>query len=197
MNVRCATIIAGGASRRMGRDKALLSIKGQPLIAHIAEVLRQIFPDLVVVTSNATIADAAHAHAISDIYPGKGPLAGIHVALKHWEQPTFCVACDMPYLNADYIRHLCAQLEDFDAVIPCSGDYAEPLHAVYTPVCLPVIESTLQQERVGPVSSIYKQLKVRFIEGEQARQFDPALRMFENWNTPEEVKMSLTTVENL
>lgn len=196
MNVHCATIIAGGASRRMGRDKALLTINGEPLIAHVADVLRQVFPELVVVTSNPAISDAAEAPAISDIYPGKGPLAGIHVALKHWGQPTFCVACDMPYLNADFIRYLCEQLNGFDAVIPCAGEHDEPLHAIYTPACLPIIESTLQQERIGPVKHIYKHLEVCFVTEEIARRFDPELRLFESWNTPEEVKISLSNAHN-
>lgn len=192
MQTQCAAIIAGGASRRMGSSKALLSIDGRPLIAHVAALLREVFPRLVVITGDATTAAAANAPATPDIYSGKGPLAGVHAALSYWGAPTFCVACDMPYVNASFIRYQCAQLADYDAVVPRIGGYAEPLYALYAPSCLPVMEAALRQERVGPFSTIYDQLQVRYIDEPEARPFDAQLRMFENWNTPEQVKTSLT-----
>jgi molybdopterin-guanine dinucleotide biosynthesis protein A len=195
MNVRCAAIIAGGASRRMGTSKALLNLDGQPLIARIAALLRSVFPELVVVTPSSEIAEAAGAPALPDAFPGKGPLAGIHAALWHLGQPVFCCACDMPSLNADFIRYLCDCLDDYDAVVPRLGTYDEPLHAVYALSCLEAIESELRHDHIGPVDNIYGHLRVLFIDAEDARRFDPALRMFENWNTPEEVKKSIASQE--
>jgi molybdopterin-guanine dinucleotide biosynthesis protein A len=195
MNVESAAIIAGGASRRMGTSKALLEVDGQPLIARIAGVLRPLFSELIVVTPSSEIADAANAPAVADVFPGKGPLAGIHAALQHAGKPVFCCACDMPSLNADFIRYLCDQLDNYDAVVPRLGAYDEPLHAVYAPSCMAAIENELQHGHIGPVDNIYGHLRVLFIDAEDARRFDPDLRMFENWNTPEEVKKSVAAGE--
>lgn len=191
MNVRYAAIIAGGASRRMGTTKALLDVEDRPLITHVAEVLRAVLPEVFVVTSSSEIADAAGASAVADVFPGKGPLAGIHAAIRHTGEPVFCCACDMPSLHAGFIRHLCEQLEEYDAVVPRNGGYEEPLHAVYTPSCLSAIEQELAKERVGPVNTIFRDLRVRWVEEEEARRFDPQVKMFENWNTPDEVKQSI------
>jgi len=175
----------------MGRNKALIEMDGQPLVARAAGVLHHLFRNVVVVTSMAEVAAAAGVTAIPDVYPGKGPLAGIHAALQHWNRPTFCVASDMPFLNEDFIRYLCEQLEDHDVVVPRVGDFDEPLHAVYAPACLAVIERELQRERVGPVPSIYQDLNVRYLDETEARKFDPDLRMFENWNTPYDLEKGL------
>ena len=189
MKIQHAAIIAGGASRRMGKTKALMDFRGQPLIARVAEVVREVLPEVFVVTSSPEIAAAANAPMTPDIFPGKGPLAGIHAALKYANAPIFCCACDMPHLNADFIRFLCNNLEDYDAIVPRAGVYDEPLHAIYAPSCLSAIETELQGE-VGPVDNIFKELRVRFVEVEEARRFDAELRMFDNWNTPDDVKKS-------
>lgn len=186
--IRHAAIIAGGASRRMGRNKALLEVEGEPLVARVAAVARAVFPEVFVVTSSPEIAAAARLPAVPDIFPGKGPLAGIHAALRHANAPVFCCACDMPFLDAAYIRFLCEQLGNYDAVVPRIHGYSEPLHAIYTPACLPVMETVLQG-KVGPVDNVLRQLRVLFVDEEEARRFDAELRMFENWNTPDDVKL--------
>ena len=172
----------------MGTPKALLMLDSQPLIARATAVLRPLFETIIVVTSDQSIAAAAGVAAISDIYPAKGPLAGIQAVLHHLQRPAFCVACDMPYLNAAFIRHLCAQLENHDAAVPRLNSFGEPLHAVYSPSCLPLFESELQQPRARPFDAILQNLRVLYIGAEEARRFDPQLRMFENWNTPEDVE---------
>jgi molybdopterin-guanine dinucleotide biosynthesis protein A len=172
----------------MGTSKALLMVDGGPLIARVGAVLRPLFPALVVATNDQAIAEAAGVAAIPDIWPGKGPLAGIHAVLSHLQRPTFCVACDMPYLNPDFIRYLCAQLENYDAVVPRVESCSEPLHAVYSPSCLPLFESELQQPRARRFDAILQSLRVHYISAEEARRFDPELRMFENWNTPQDVE---------
>ena len=189
MKIQHAAIIAGGASRRMGQAKALIEFEGQTLIARVAQVAREVLPEVFVVTSLPEVAAAANAPMTPDIFPGKGPLAGIHAALKYANAPVFCCACDMPHLNAEFIRFLCENLEDYDAVVPRAGVYDEPLHAIYTPSCLPAIEAELQGE-VGPVDNIFKNLRVRFVDAETARRFDAKLQMFDNWNTPEDAKKS-------
>ncbi len=171
----------------MGRNKALLPFNGQPLIGHIAQLLAPIFAQTIVVTANPDIADAAGLPAVADRFPNRGPLGGIHAALSHFGAPTFVVACDMPHLDADFIRFLC---EDFDgaARVPLSDDGFEPLHAIYAPMCLPTFEQYLQNEGKMPsLRRVLTEVGATWVAPEVARGFDTELRMFSNWNTPDDV----------
>ena len=184
----CAAILAGGKSSRMGRDKALLDFHNQPLVAHIAQTLAPIFREIIVVTAHPKIAEAANLPAVTDAFPNRGPLAGIHAALVHFMAPTFVVACDMPHLNADFIRYLIADFDE-SARVPLSDGGFEPLHAVYAPLCLPTFERYLRGEgKMPPLRRILQEVGADWIAPEIARSFDEELKMFDNWNTPADVE---------
>ena len=186
--VQRAAILAGGNSTRMGRDKALLPFGETTLISHLAQILAPIFADIIVVTANVEIARAADLNAVADQFPHRGPLAGIHAALAHFQQPTFIVACDMPNLNADFIRFLA---RDFDgpARVPLSENGFEPLHAVYAPSCLPTFERYLKTDgKMPPLRRVLEEVGATWIDVEVARRFDADLTMFENWNRPADMK---------
>lgn len=186
--VKAAAIIAGGASRRMGQNKALLSLNGVPLVLRVARVLAPLFSQLVVVTADADISRTANLPSIPDIHPGKGPLGGIHAALRHFQAPVFCVACDLPFLSGEAIEFLCAQLKSHDAALPQIGKQAQPLHAVYAQSCLPVFEKELQGERARRMERVLSPLDVHFIQEDAWRRFDASLKIFTNLNTPEEAR---------
>ncbi len=117
-------VLAGGQSSRMGRDKATLEFGGQPLVERCVAVLRQCFPEVIVVRH--------------DDVPGLGPIGGLLTALRRAPE-IFVVACDMPFLEAGLIRAMAAQLAGYDAVaIP-----GEPLHAAYSARILPVVEAQI------------------------------------------------------
>ena len=185
--VRCAAILAGGKSSRMGREKALLPFENQPLIAHIVSVLRPVFPDIGVVTSQSIVARAAKRPAIGDRFDNRGPLGGIHAALDHFRAPTFIVACDMPFLNPDFIRFLSQNFRQ-SVLVPQNEGGFEPLHAIYLPQNIPIFESHLRGEgKMPPLHRILEEIDVRWVPVEVARHFDPTLRCFSNWNTPQDV----------
>jgi molybdopterin-guanine dinucleotide biosynthesis protein A len=192
--VHCAAIIAGGASRRMEQNKALLEFQGQPLIARVAGVLRARFSEVIVVTANQEIARATHLPAMPDVYENKGPLGGIHAALAHFQKPVFCVACDLPFLNANAIDFLCAQLKNHDAVLPQIQNHAQPLHAVYTPRCTPIFETELQNERTRSVAGVLQALDVRFVTENELCVFDADLKFLTNLNTPQEARAAGLTL---
>lgn len=188
--VHYAAIIAGGASRRMGTPKALLEWQAKPLIRHIAQQLQSLFTEVLVVTADGAIAAAAGMPAISDVYPERGPLGGIHAALSHARVPVFCVACDMPFLCAEFIRYQCTQLGDCEVVVPQTARGVEPLHAIYTPACLPRLETLLQQQQVPALQKIVLNFHTCLIPEEIIRNYDPEMRLFMNWNTPGDVERS-------
>ncbi|RYG55484.1 molybdenum cofactor guanylyltransferase [bacterium] len=186
--VRCAAILAGGLSTRMGRDKALLEIEGEPLVRRTARTLESLFERTIVVTNREEVADAAQLSAISDIHFNKGPLAGIEAALSHFAEATFIVACDLPYLHTEFIQFQCQRWsQELDALVPQSNNGLETLHAIWAPSCLPRVRESLEPERPPSLRRVLSQLNVQIITVEEARHFDTQLRCFENWNTPEDV----------
>jgi molybdopterin-guanine dinucleotide biosynthesis protein A len=181
-----AAIIAGGASRRMGFPKALVEFEAEILIARAARVLRPLFQHAIVVTQDEEIARAANLLAVSDIFKNKGPLGGVHAALSHFQNPTFCVACDMPFLRADAIEFLCTQFKNCEVLAPRIQDRMETLHAIYAPSCLPVLERELQNEKIARADRVLAPLRMKFVEESELKVFDPDLKFLANLNTPEE-----------
>ena len=190
-----AAILAGGLSSRMGREKALLPFQGVPLITRIASLLRPLFPDLTVVTANPEVARAAGCPSVADVYPGCGPLGGIHAALGEDTRPCLVVACDLPFLNAAFLRHLCGLWNGHDAVVPFSDGGPEPLQAVYGGACVTTfgrhLAAAATGTRVPSLRRIMTEVSVLEVPVEMARRFDPELALFENWNTPGDLRDTL------
>jgi len=131
-----AVIMAGGKSTRMGRDKAMLSVHGRPLVEHVRDRLRPHFKEILV--SAAAEDDYAFLgeRVVADELPGQGPLMGIASALEACRHETaFVVACDMPEVDTALARRLLREARGHDGAVPVSGgvggDRYEPLFAVY------------------------------------------------------------------
>lgn len=178
-------ILAGGASSRMGSNKALLPHQGGRFIESIYRQLRGIFAEVIVVTDTAEQYGFLPCRKVPDRYRG-GALAGIHAGLAAAAtEAVFAVACDMPYLDPLLIRHIVARGREADLSIPLSDKGYEPLHALYSKRCLPVMERCLAGGRLRIVS-ILAELKVREVSAAEVALFDPDFRCFSNINTPSE-----------
>ena len=113
-------ILAGGESRRFGSNKALALLHGKPLVQHVTETVSSVFNDCLLVTNSPEQYDFLNIPMIKDRYQDKGPLAGIHAALRHTGKAwVFVIGCDMPAVTPDLISFLCSLVHgDFEAVIP-------------------------------------------------------------------------------
>jgi molybdopterin-guanine dinucleotide biosynthesis protein A len=131
---------------------------------------------------------------VSDLIPeGAGSLAGIHSALFHSTTPyVFIAACDMPYLQANLIRHIVSAREEFDVVVPVSSFGPEPLHALYRKTVFDVIDTALKKGH-KKIISIFDQLRVKIIQQNEIAGIDPKFESFRNINTPEEYNVLTTT----
>ena len=136
----CGVVLNGGASVRLGRDKALLRIEGRTLTERALDCLATLTDELLLVGRPEAAPDhPALSRAVADAVTDAGPLAGICTALGEATRPhAFVVACDMPWLDAAVIRRQLAVLRETgaDAVVPRWEGYWEPLHAVYSRACL-------------------------------------------------------------
>lgn len=174
-----AILLAGGDSTRMGQDKTMLPIDGQPMIKHIYEQLQPHFSQTIVSSSNASLHDFLGATVVADDVAGRGPLAGIASALKaSASNVNFVMACDMPEIDAGLIRAMLRQVGDYDAVVPKVGPQMyEPLFAVYKKSALPAIEQVLQSGS-NRVIDCFDRCRVKYI--------DLPGRQFSNINTKAE-----------
>lgn len=183
-------ILAGGASRRMGRNKALLNLAGQPLISVIAGRLHTVV-DEVIIAANDTARYAPFAdRCVPDVYSGVGTLGGIHAGLQAAAYPlAVIVACDMPFLNSAVLAWFVQAAagangaSQADLVVLRHDKGVEPLHAVYRKSCLPAIEATIRSgERCA--FAFYDQIRVRYVAPEEILTLDPGLSSFLNVNNP-------------
>lgn len=177
-------ILAGGASRRMGRDKGLLEYHGRPLLAVIAARLRVVADEVIVVANRSDSYEAFADRCIADVYPGVGTLGGIHAGLlaaRH--ERAIVVGCDMPFLNPALLAWFVDAAEGADLVVLRHAKGVEPLHAVYHKRCLPAIEGTIRRgERCA--FAFYDEIRVRYVAPVEIAALDPELRSFRNVNTP-------------
>lgn len=182
-------IIAGGQSRRMGRDKAFVELAGKPLIEHVIERSADLGQAEAILVANKP-AQFAHLGLpmYRDILPDKGSLGGIYTALAQAQNPDVLVlACDMPFVNTDLLRFMAAQINDeTDIVVPTVDDYPQGLHAIYKKTCIEPIAEQLAADRLK-IIRFYEQMRVRYLDESDYAAFDPRGRSFANINTPEEL----------
>ncbi|MER2599793.1 MAG: molybdenum cofactor guanylyltransferase [Caldilineales bacterium] len=187
MEAISAIVLAGGASRRMGQNKALLAISEQEtLIQRVVANLQTLSDDIVLVSNSPELyADLPVRHA-TDQFAGAGPLAGLHAGLltvqRRW---ALLVGCDMPLVDARLVRYMALLTAGMDVVAPRQSDAVEPLHALYATNCLPAIEASLQAGERRMISFLPR-VRVRYVEPHELDIFDPARRSFANANTPED-----------
>jgi molybdopterin-guanine dinucleotide biosynthesis protein A len=188
-------VLAGGQSRRLGRDKAVEPIAGQPLIQRVIERVSQVSTEMVVVVASRARGEAlplSEAHRIAlDIYLGKGSLGGIFSGLTAvQEEWGLVVACDMPFLNLELLRYMMSLREGVDAVVPVLEGRPEPTHALYSRACLPHIEERLKADDLK-IAGFFEEVRVRYVPEEDIARFDPDYLSFFNINSQSDLDQAL------
>ena len=198
-------VLAGGMSRRLGRDKAVEPVGGEPLIARVLHRVSQVTDQTVVVVNEIDRASALPLNEAStkrtpasvavDAYPGKGSLGGIFTGLSASDADWgLVVACDMPFLNVELFRHMLSVRDGSDAVVPMVEGRPEPTHAVYSRACLPHMERRLKADDLK-ISRFFDEVRVRFLSEEEVDSLDPDHLSFFNVNTQADLDRALELVE--
>ncbi|MEE9284202.1 MAG: molybdenum cofactor guanylyltransferase [Dehalococcoidia bacterium] len=188
-------VLAGGRSRRLGRDKRLEPFDGQPLLARVMARLGRVCDELVAVVADASddrgLPMAPGARVTADLYPGKGSLGGIYSGLAAASNTwALVVACDMPFLNIPLIEHMLSLRAGHDVVVPVVDGRPEPTHAVYSKVCEPAIRHRLERDELK-IIGFFDDVRVRYVPEEEVRRFDPDLLTFFNINTQADLERAL------
>ena len=177
-----AIVLAGGASSRIGRNKAFLKFKDKTFIESITTQLSSLFSDIIIASNDNNSYRFLPYRVVNDIRADEGPLVGIYSSLAaSTTHINFITACDIPILNLSFIRYMLSYAEDADAVVPSTGNNLyEPLLAFYNKSCLGVIESALESG-IRKIDSIFRSLNVKYVTPEN---FD----WYRNINTEKDYK---------
>jgi molybdopterin-guanine dinucleotide biosynthesis protein A len=182
-----AVILAGGKSNRMGKNKAFLPLGDKPLFEHVLKICARLFKDIMVITKEPHPFLRYPVKVERDLVEA-GALGGLYTGLFFSLTPfVFCVACDMPFLKEGLVKYLLSLRNGYDAVVPMGPDGLHPLCAVYSKSCLNPIEKSLSEGN-KKISSFFKEVKLRLVEVDEVRVFDPHFLSFFNINTPSDLK---------
>ena len=188
-----ATILAGGTSRRMGKDKAFIRLQepaGRTLIEALVELLEPDYEPVRILAGQSPVAPyAALGVAVQpDRRPRSGPLGGIHTALTTAERDVvLVVACDLPFLTREFLDGLSGLLSEHDAVVPRPRGVPVPVCAFYSKRCLPALEARLDRGELK-AADFLDDLAVRWVEGGELARIDPGGTALFNLNTPEDIE---------
>jgi molybdopterin-guanine dinucleotide biosynthesis protein A len=194
---RSAVILAGGFSKRFGRDKALVYLAGKPLILHVIDRVSKIVNEIVVVVSSKDQKKKfesvfeAKANIVIDKSESQSPLVG---ALTGFESAngeySVLLPCDSPLVSTQIVQFLLDLCNNRSAVIPrWPVGYIEPLQAAYhTKSALIAAESALEQGNMNMRSMIDNLGGVRYVSTMVLEQMEPKLLTFLNINTPQDLK---------
>lgn len=181
-----AAILAGGESRRFGRNKAREVLGGKPLIAHVLDVLTGLFDDVLIVTNEPLLYESFDVSVVTDIVRGPGALGGLLTALLHARNHRcFITGCDMPFLNDAVVRMILERSHGYDVVVPKVKNEFQPLHALYSKKCIPFIQKGILKKDFR-IIDFYPRVSVLCLEEEAWESMDPDNLSFFNVNTQDE-----------
>lgn len=176
-------VLAGGLSRRMGRDKATLSAGGPTLTEYVIERLRPVVDEVIVATGSRNL-ELDGVRTVHDHFSGAGPLAGIHAGLRAAAfDHAWVVACDYPDVDPAIGRCLARAVTGFDVAVPLIAGQAQGVCAVYSVRLTALIEQLIGSGR-RRVGALLESCSVRYLDEGELRQVEPELRSFRNLNTP-------------
>jgi len=172
----------------MGQNKAFIEVEGSPIISRIYDLFRELFDEVIIVTNDPDSFKRFSQKVFQDLIPGKGALGGLYTGIFFSSfRYSFCVACDMPFINTSLVRFLFENIAaDDDVIVPRTKDGLQPLHAIYSKGCLAPIQRIIEGGKYR-IIDFYKMVKVKIISEENFLGLDPCRESFVNVNTPEEL----------
>ena len=175
-----AVILAGGESRRFGSDKSLLRVGGELLVERSLREWGGLFEDVVIACGAKKKFFLPGVTEAVDVYPDRGPLGGVHAGLGAARGPwVFVAACDMPGIDADFIKELFRYAEgEWRIVLPRHDGILEPLCGLYHKDCFAAAELMLSENR-NCILDMYDVVPTRYVKTKNC---------FFNVNYPDDVE---------
>ena len=186
-------VLAGGESRRMGRDKALVEVGGRTLLERALELARSVAAQVRIVGPRAKF--GAYGPCVEDVYAGRGPLGGIHAALLETRTDlNLMLAVDLPRMQAEFLRVLIARARASDAWVvaartadgPGGTPRFQPLCAVYRRAFVLPAEEALCAGG-NKVDALFAEAPALVLEPEEMARLGFDAGIFANINTEEDL----------
>jgi molybdopterin-guanine dinucleotide biosynthesis protein A len=192
---------AGGGSRRFGSDKAMSLLGDKTMLARTAELVNSVCGNVKIVAAEGKYVELP-AEILADRWPGEGPLGGILSALAETSTRVsevkwnLIVACDMPFLTADWLEFLCARAlgSNSQVVVAKSGFGLEPLCACWSVDAAPVLREAFDGG-VRKVTEAMKRAPLEVLDESEWKRFDTEGRLFWNMNTPADFEEARRIIE--
>lgn len=190
MKYSCSgVILAGGlGSRYGGENKAFLKVGGVRIIDRLVEIFSALFDDTIIVTNQPLDFLGCNDLIVTDIFPARSSLTGIHTGLFYACHPyAFFSACDTPFLKREVVETVLAHIGPADdLIIPKTSAGLEPLCAAYSRRCLKPAEEHIRANKLKIQLALQK-ARIKYVSEAALRQRDPDLVSFFNVNTPEDL----------
>jgi molybdopterin-guanine dinucleotide biosynthesis protein A len=182
-----AVLLAGGESRRMGRDKATLDWRGRPLWEWQVEKLRALRLDKILLSARSELPwRPADVELILDTPPSQGPLSGLTAALGSIETDhLLALAIDMPFMTSEHLRHLCGLAAEGMGVVSMIEGKAEPLGAIYPKRARTVLLEALQSDNFSLQPIVRKLIALNMLRIIPVS--GPERDFYKNINEPQEL----------
>jgi len=177
-----AIILAGGTSSRMKYNKEYIKLGDNYLIHQQIKQLLPLFEEIIVVSNNPTHYQGLNVKVVKDILNGKTPIIGLHAGLVHSSNKyNYVIACDMAFINLDFINYLISLVDNNDAYVAKYNNYIEPFNAIYSKDIIIKIEDFLEGNNYG-FQRLVKQLNTHYINEQIVDFYQQEMDMFKNIN---------------
>jgi molybdopterin-guanine dinucleotide biosynthesis protein A len=195
MNRVGGIVLCGGQSKRMGRPKAWLPFGNEVLLQRVVRLLGGVVEPIVVVAAPDQEVPPlpSRVMVVRDEERGRGPLVGLAAGLNAQRgqvDAAFLSGCDVPFLQADFVRRLIALLDNHVICVPRVGEFHQPLVAVYRIEVIEAVNRLLLADRLGPVF-LLEEVPTRIVEASELTDVDPTLQSLRNLNRPEDYEVAL------
>lgn len=166
------------------------------ILDRMVKTLGELFDEILIVTRKPQEYSDYPVSIVTDIYDDRSSLTGIHSGLHHAKNRfSFVAPCDAPFLQPQFIRFMIDSIEpENDVVIPWHGGHYEPLCAVYSKRCIPIIEEQLSRKNYR-IYDFFENVNMKKIDIGQITTVDPAMLSFFNVNTPDALASSMKVME--
>jgi molybdopterin-guanine dinucleotide biosynthesis protein A len=190
-------VLAGGQSTRMGRDKAFLELGGRTLLARALSLAGTVAEPVRIVGVSESF--LAHGRVVEDVFPGRGPLGGIHAALRSSAaELNLMLAVDLPSVEPRFLAYLVNAARQSSAVVtlPHAAGGWQPLCAVYRREFRTIAEQSLR-EGSNRIDRLLVRVEIRVIAEEELEGGGFSSTIFRNLNTPEELERAELSIRSM
>ncbi|MGM0410788.1 MAG: molybdenum cofactor guanylyltransferase [Bacillota bacterium] len=178
-----AILLAGGESSRFGSNKAFVEINNQLMVEKIVKKLKVNFDKIYLVVQNKDdYSFLKEIVILEDVVPAIGPLGGLYTGLKYSDQEkNYLTACDMPFLEENYIKYLKSYNKDYDVLVAKYNGYFEPFAGVYKKSSLKAIQKLLIEEKYK-IKDFYDIINLKIISEKKIKEIADPKKIYFNIN---------------